>query len=85
MMRSEALVQLRDSLAELLHDNNSDRGVFQATYLLESLRRLLVDDRTQIDLKGSPASAEAHFRFTCSMWESICFLHEANIHERRRQ
>jgi hypothetical protein len=52
MMRFDTLVQLRDSLAELLNGYNLDRGVLQATYLLGSLRRLLADENTQMDLKG---------------------------------
>lgn len=76
MMRFDTLVQLRDSLAELLNGDNLDDGVSQATYLLESLRRLLEDDKTQMDLKGLHRYTGADIRIIKSMWACACFLLE---------
>jgi hypothetical protein len=53
LMRFNALVQLRDCLTELLDVAALDRGVYQASYLLETLRRLLVDENTEMDLQGA--------------------------------
>ena len=79
MMRSETLVQLRDSLADLLNDENMDRGIIQATYLFESLRRLFVDEDTGMDIKGLQCAIAANVRVTWTMWTSTYLLHSVVI------
>jgi len=79
MMRSQTLIQLRDSLAGLLNDENRNPGIIQATYLLESLRRLLVDENSRMDIKGSQCAIAADTRITWTVWTSIYFLHSVAI------
>jgi hypothetical protein len=52
MMKYSTLVQLRDCLMELLNVGSVERGLSGATYLLETMRRLLVDGNTSIGLEG---------------------------------
>jgi hypothetical protein len=52
-MRQNTLVQLRDCLTDLFEAKALNCGVYQATYLLESLRRLLLDENTKMDLEGA--------------------------------
>ena len=53
LMRFNALVQLRDCLTDLLDPNDLTHSVAQATYLLETLRRSIVDESTKTDLQGA--------------------------------
>jgi hypothetical protein len=46
------VVQLRDCLMELLDADTVESGLSQATYLLETMRRLLVDGSTSMGLEG---------------------------------
>jgi len=52
IVRFGLLVQLRDCLMELLDADNIEKGLTQATYLLETMRRLLVDGNMSMDLRG---------------------------------
>jgi hypothetical protein len=51
-MRFNTLVQLRDCLVELLDFNNAENGVSQGAFLFQTLRRLLTDNNTKMDLQG---------------------------------
>lgn len=51
-MRFDALAQLRDCLMELLDVDAVEKGLSQANYLLETMRRLLVDGHASMDLQG---------------------------------
>lgn len=53
MMKHTTLVQLRECLMELLDVDSVERGLSAATYLLETMRRLLVDGNTSIGLEGT--------------------------------
>jgi hypothetical protein len=46
------MVQLRDCLMELLDVSNVEDGVAQGAFLFETLRRLLADDNTKMDLQS---------------------------------
>ena len=52
MIRGSALVQLRDCLMELLDADMVESGLSQATYLLKTMRKLLVDGSTSMGLEG---------------------------------
>lgn len=52
-MKFGGLVQLCDCLMELLEADTIEKGLPQATYLLEAMRRLLVDGNMNMDLQGS--------------------------------
>lgn len=79
MMRLDTLVQLRDSLANLLNDENMDRGIIQARYLFESMRRLLVDENTRMDIKGLQCAIVTNTRITWTIWTSIYLLHSVVV------
>ena len=52
MMGFNTLVQLRDCLMDLFESSAVEKGLLQAVYLLETLRRLLVDGNTRMDMHG---------------------------------
>jgi len=52
MMGFNTLVQLRDCLMDSFEPNVVEKGLLQAVYLLETLRRLLVDGNTSMDMRG---------------------------------
>jgi hypothetical protein len=52
MMGFNTLVQLRDCLMDLFETSVVEKGLLQAVYLLETLRRLLVDGNTRMDMHG---------------------------------
>jgi hypothetical protein len=66
-----ALVQLRDCLTEVLDVTALDHGVYQASYLLETMRRLLADENTEMDLQGTLAPNLLMNRITDST--RLCF------------
>jgi len=52
MMGFNTLVQLRDCLMDLFETRVVENGLVQSKYLLETLRRLLVDGNTSMDMRG---------------------------------
>ena len=54
MMKLSTLVQLQDCLMELLDVDSVERGLSRATYICATMRRLLVDGSTSMDLEGIP-------------------------------
>ena len=52
MMGFNTLVQLRDCLMDLFEARAVEKGLLHAVYLLETLRRLLVDGNTRMDMHG---------------------------------
>ena len=52
MMVFNTLVQLRDCLMDLFEARVPEKGLVQAVYLLETLRRFLVDGNTRMDMHG---------------------------------
>ena len=54
VIRLSTLAQLRDCLMDLLDVDTVESGLFQGTYLLETMRRLLVDGSMSMDLERNP-------------------------------
>jgi hypothetical protein len=78
LMRLNALVQLRDCLTELFKADTVENGLSQATYLLKTFRRLLLDENRKTDSQGISVIYRVNLQIcscasdTLSVLESKC-------------
>lgn len=70
-MQLNALVQLRDCLTELLDEAFLDKGLVQATFLLQTLRCLLMASDRKMDLQGQQQRISTDFRSDCTVWTCV--------------